>query len=52
MGKILNALFLAVLVLSLQSEPAWQTNLKSAKDQAKKENKAVLVDFTGSEWCG
>jgi protein disulfide-isomerase len=52
MGKILNALFLAALVLSSQAEPAWQTDLKAAKEQAKKENKAVLVDFTGSEWCG
>jgi thioredoxin-related protein len=29
----------------------WQTNLEEAIAQAKKENKAVLVNFTGSDWC-
>ncbi|HSL89743.1 MAG TPA: thioredoxin family protein [Ignavibacteriaceae bacterium] len=30
---------------------AWGTNLESALQKAKKENKAVLVNFTGSDWC-
>jgi protein disulfide-isomerase len=29
----------------------WQENLEQALAQAKKENKAVLVNFTGSDWC-
>jgi protein disulfide-isomerase len=29
----------------------WRTNLEEAVTQAKKENKAVLVNFTGSDWC-
>ena len=29
----------------------WENNLEKAIDQAKKENKAVLVNFTGSDWC-
>ena len=29
----------------------WQSNLENAIAQAKKENKAVLVNFTGSDWC-
>jgi thioredoxin-related protein len=29
----------------------WENNLEQAIDQAKKENKAVLVNFTGSDWC-
>lgn len=29
----------------------WGTNLETALQQAKKENKAVLVNFTGSDWC-
>jgi len=29
----------------------WQTNLEEAVAQAKKEDKAVLVNFTGSDWC-
>ena len=29
----------------------WSTNLEEAVAQAKKEDKAVLVNFTGSDWC-
>lgn len=29
----------------------WQTNLETALQKAKLENKAVLVNFTGSDWC-
>jgi protein disulfide-isomerase len=29
----------------------WQTNLEKAITVAKTEHKAVLVDFTGSDWC-
>lgn len=29
----------------------WETNLEAALQKAKKENKAVLVNFTGSDWC-
>ncbi|UCH66957.1 MAG: thioredoxin family protein [Ignavibacterium sp.] len=29
----------------------WTTNLEQAIESAKKENKAVLVNFTGSDWC-
>ncbi|HSW55247.1 MAG TPA: thioredoxin family protein [Ignavibacteriaceae bacterium] len=29
----------------------WNGNLEKAIELAKKENKAVLVNFTGSDWC-
>lgn len=29
----------------------WKTNLEEAIQLAKKENKTVLVNFTGSDWC-
>ena len=29
----------------------WNDNLEKAVEQARKENKAVLVNFTGSDWC-
>ena len=32
--------------------PAWLDNYEKAVAQAKAENKAVLLDFTGSDWCG
>lgn len=29
----------------------WSTDVEAAVAKAKKENKAVLVEFTGSDWC-
>jgi thioredoxin-related protein len=29
----------------------WETNLETALLKAQKENKTVLVNFTGSDWC-
>jgi thioredoxin-related protein len=29
----------------------WQTDLPKAQTQARAENKAVLINFTGSDWC-
>jgi protein disulfide-isomerase len=29
----------------------WEENLETALQKAKTENKAVLVNFTGSDWC-
>ena len=29
----------------------WLTSVPDAQAQAKKENKLVLLDFTGSDWC-
>ena len=33
------------------SELPWATDLSKALEQAKAENKIVLLDFTGSDWC-
>jgi len=30
----------------------WETDLEIAKKRAKDENKEILADFTGSDWCG
>lgn len=30
---------------------AWMTDFEAAKAKAKAENKPMLVDFTGSDWC-
>ncbi len=34
------------------SDSLWQTDFAVAKAQALKENKLLLLDFTGSDWCG
>lgn len=31
--------------------PVWQTDYEKAAAQAAKENKYMLLDFTGSDWC-
>lgn len=30
----------------------WETDLEVARKRAKDENKKILADFTGSDWCG
>jgi len=30
----------------------WMTDFEAAKTKARAENKALLLDFTGSDWCG
>jgi len=42
----------AVLTLCSALAGEWQTDAAKAQEQAKKENKMVLLDFTGSDWCG
>lgn len=49
------ATFLCVTLLALPvfaGELSWGTALPAALAQAKKDNKMVLMDFTGSDWCG
>jgi|SRR6185503_1269851 thioredoxin-related protein len=38
--------------LPARAELSWSTDAKAALEQAKKEKKMVLMDFTGSDWCG
>ena len=53
MKKILFGLFTAWAVSqAVASEGKWLTDLPKALDQAKAEKKVVLLDFTGSDWCG
>ena len=48
MKKFLLAL---LAVATAHAAPVWLTDLDAAKAQGVKENKPVLVDFTGSDWC-
>jgi thioredoxin-related protein len=40
------------LAFSAQADPTWQTDYKKAQEEAKTNKKLLLVDFTGSDWCG
>jgi thioredoxin-related protein len=37
---------------STHAGPAWLTDYKKAQQEAKASNRLLLVDFTGSDWCG
>lgn len=39
------------MLLTARAGEGWLTDLNAAKAAAKKENKLVLMDFTGSDWC-
>jgi protein disulfide-isomerase len=57
MLKIFKHLLVASLVYggivgSSQAAEGWKTDYTAALAQAAKENKMVLLDFTGSDWCG
>lgn len=39
------------LLNSNAADSKWLTDLEKAKELARRENKAVLLDFTGSDWC-
>ena len=48
----LVALLVLSVSTSLQSAEGWITDYEAAKKQAAKEGKDILMDFTGSDWCG
>ena len=47
----LSIAFLA-MVLLCSFVPAWETDFASAKLKAQQENKYILLNFSGSDWCG
>jgi len=50
---VLGLALLAVLGTSAASaNPDWLTDYKQAQEQAKTSKKLVLMNFTGSDWCG
>src|SRR5579863_5494511 len=53
MKKVLLTLFTcAVAGVAFAGEATWLTSVPKAEAEAKKDNKLVLLDFTGSDWCG
>jgi thioredoxin-related protein len=40
------------IATSAQTKPGWLSDYKKAQQEAKANNKLVLLDFTGSDWCG
>jgi protein disulfide-isomerase len=53
MKKIVIGIAAAVALLTASAADLnWLTDAAKAQAQAKTENKLVLLDFTGSDWCG
>lgn len=54
MARTLNLALIACAALAATSLAAtgWEDNFEKALERAAKENKHVLVDFSGSDWCG
>lgn len=50
--KLIYGLVLAAIVSPAMAAVDWMTDLEAAKSKAAAENKALLLDFTGSDWCG
>ncbi len=52
MKKIICAVLAATALWRVNAaDSAWLTDLPKAEAQAKAENKIVLMDFSGSDWC-
>ena len=53
MKKLAFGLLAACLLAQVRAEELhWQTDLPKAQAAAKADNKLVMLDFTGSDWCG
>src|SRR3954467_7606267 len=53
MKKIAVGLLTGLALLQLQAEDLkWLTDLPKAQAKAKAEKKLIMLDFTGSDWCG
>lgn len=46
------AILMSFATSAFSQEASWTTNYAKALEQAKIQNKVILLDFTGSDWCG
>ncbi len=46
------AIVASLLAVSpIRADSEWGTDFKKAKEEARENNKLLLLDFTGSDWC-
>ena len=48
----MKTLILAVILFVSTGSPAWLTNFEQAKTEAGTTHKQILLNFSGSDWCG
>ncbi|MBL7733325.1 MAG: thioredoxin family protein [Chitinophagaceae bacterium] len=46
--RIFSTFLLGILLLAATG---WETDLDTAKEKAKKQDKYILLNFSGSDWC-
>jgi thioredoxin-related protein len=49
---LLLAIATTIGAISVRAEISWLTDYQQAQQQAKVDHKLLLLDFTGSDWCG
>src|ERR1700722_10756759 len=47
---MIQTLFLSLWMMA--QTPVWHTNMQEAKNLAEKEHRHILLNFSGSDWCG
>ena len=50
--KTMKLLFVILLSSFFTSFITWQTDMEKAKQSARTEHKLILLNFSGSDWCG
>jgi len=53
--KLATAILLAIgliCITTAHADLAWETDYKKAQEEARANHKLVLLNFTGSDWCG
>lgn len=46
------AVLVASCSLALAGSKGWETNWEAAKEKSKATNKPILINLTGTDWCG
>ena len=52
MKKWLTVLATVAISAGAFASEGWETDFEKAKAKAQAENKHILIDFSGSDWCG
>jgi protein disulfide-isomerase len=47
-----GAFMALALAATAVAKPGWSEDFAKASEEAKSEKKLLLIDFTGSDWCG
>lgn len=48
----MSFLIAVLLLISQATAPVWLLDFSAAQQQAKQEHKQLLLNFSGSDWCG